>query len=172
MHKYDPKYPQTCPSCHHEKEDTAHFWKCQAPSRLVWRREFLKELRKKLVDIGTGCEVRELLISKLRAVLDGEDPNRVPDDPTLTVICDAQKMITWEQLMIGRFARAWGMHTSTQPGKTQRTSKSWTTEVIDFIFTQWWKLWTLRNQDRHGRDLATQATGHSKTSRQRVTHVL
>ena len=101
-------------------------------------------------------------MSKIRAVLDGEDPNQIPEDPRLTAICEAQKLITWDQLMLGRFATTWGAHVRTQPGTTSKSHKSWTTEVIDFIFTHWWKLWELRNQDRHGRDLATQQQAHAQ----------
>jgi hypothetical protein len=28
--------------------------------------------------------------------------------------------------------------------------------MADFMLEQWWKLWTSRNEDRHGRDYATQ----------------
>ena len=55
----------------------------------------------------------------------------------------------------GRFANEWNTHHQTQPGTGQKNS-SWTAEIINFIFMQWWKLWELRNQDRHGWDLATQ----------------
>ena len=58
--------------------------------------------------------------------------------------------------MLGRFAKTWGTHARTQPGTDQNSRMSWTTEVIDFIFTQWWKLWEACNQDRHGGDMATQ----------------
>ena len=57
--------------------------------------------------------------------------------------------------MRGQFAQAWATHHRTQPGQHNRTNRRWTTEVIDFIFTQWWQLWESRNQDRHGRDIAT-----------------
>ena len=55
--------------------------------------------------------------------------------------------------MRGRFAKEWGLHHSTQPGTDQPHHSTWTNEVIDFIFTQWWHLWELCNQDRHGRAL-------------------
>ena len=98
--------------------------------------------------------MRDLLVTKLRAVLDGEDPTRIPEDPRLANICAQQREIKWDQLMKGRFATAWASHPNTQIGTNQH--QNWTTEVIDFIFTQWWHLWELQNQDRHGRDLAAQ----------------
>ena len=57
--------------------------------------------------------------------------------------------------MRGRFSKEWNTHPDTQPGQTKKPQSSWTTNVIDFIFTQWWQLWELRNQDQHGWDLAT-----------------
>ena len=65
VHRYDSKYPSTCPSCNADPEDMAHFWKCNAPTRLEWRQQFLKSLRAKLIESGTGPQVRELLVSKL-----------------------------------------------------------------------------------------------------------
>ena len=93
-----------------------HFWKCQAPSHLTWRRQFLKDLKQKLIDLGTGPEVRELLVAKLGAIIDGENLNHVPEPPVLAEICEAQKAIKWEQWLLGRFATAWNTHTRTQPG--------------------------------------------------------
>ena len=45
--------------------------------------------------------------------------------------------------------------TCTRPGANTKDNQSWTTEIIDFIFQQWKQLWDIRNQDRHGWDLAT-----------------
>ena len=109
-----------------------------------------------MVDLRTGPEVRNLLVSKMRAVLDGDNPDLVPDAPELAEICVQQKDIQWEQMLLGRFARAWNTHPRTQPGMPQHSNQTWTTDIIDFIFTQWWILWESRNRDRHGRDLATQ----------------
>ena len=98
-------------------------------------------LRKKLINLGTGPQVRDPLVSKLRAVLDGDNPNQVYEDPLVTTICEAQQQINWVQLMLGRFAKAWVEHPRTQPGTARQSHHNWTTEVIDFIYTQWWTLW-------------------------------
>ena len=94
-------------------------------------------------------------MEKLRAVLDGANQNQTPEEPSLAPICATQKQIKWEQLLLGRFAKEWNTHPRTQPGHNWKTLQNWTTEVIDFILLQWWNLWESRNQDRHGRDLAT-----------------
>ena len=55
--------------------------------------------------------------------------------------------------MQGRFEWAWNTHKRTQPSQTTKLKGQWTTKVIFFIWDQWWKLWDMRNSDRHGRDL-------------------
>ena len=72
--------------------------------------------------------------------------------------------------MHGRFAKEWAEHDRTQPGKKSKLT-SWTMEVIDFIFTQWWTLWESRNQDRHGRDLATQQQADTQQMHQELTQL-
>ena len=155
VHKYDRKYPPNCPSCREPSETLHHFWRCQAATRLTWRRNFLKQLDKRLIELGTGPEVRKLLVSKLRAVLDGQSPETVPADLQITELNTQQELIGWEQILRGRMSKVWNTHTRTQPGQPTTTKRQWTTEVICFVFEQWWQLWELRNQDRHGRDLAT-----------------
>lgn len=163
VHRYDPKYPPNCPSCNCALEDIKHFWRCQSFTRLQWRRTFLAELRKTLIRLGTGPLVRELLVSKLRAVLDGDNPDSVPEHPDLEEICRQQELIGWDQLMLGRFAKGWGRHHRTQPSSQDKRAHTWTTDVIDFIYTQWWQLWETRNQDQHGRDIETR---HQAEARQ------
>ena len=36
------------------------------------------------------------------------------------------------------------------------------TKIIDVLFKEWWKLWELRNGDRHGRDASTRATAENR----------
>ena len=143
-HLYDEKYPPHCPSCCAPKEDIKHFWKCPSPSRLQWRRDFLRNLDKKLMDLGTGQSIRELLVMKLRAVLDGLNPDRIPVDLSLTHLNNEQGEIGWEQILRGRFALGWSSHPHTLPSTTKTGKESWTTNIIDFILEQWWSLWEMR----------------------------
>ena len=130
-------------------------WKCQASARINWRRQFLKELHQKLINMRTGPEVRQLLVEKLRAVLDGISPSTIQVDPSLEEIASQQDQIGWEQILRGRFGWAWNTHPHTQPDQSGYKTAHWITEIICFILEQWWKLWELRNQDRHSRDLAS-----------------
>ena len=109
----------------------------------------------KLIELKTGPEVKHLLISKLQAVLDGQPPNTIPVDPSLEEIATQQDQIGWEQILRGRFGWTWNAHNRTPLGQSTTSKGHWTTEVITFIWAQWWKLWELRNNNRHGHDLAT-----------------
>ena len=155
VHRYNPKYSPQCPSCNADLEDNDHFWNSLAPTQIGWRRTFLENLKMKLIKLGTGPAIRNLLIFKLQVVLDCKNPNSVPEHPSVAEICANQKQIQWEQPMQGSFAIEWATHQQTQPGTARQPNRSCTWEVIDFIFAQWWHPWETRNQDRHGRDLAT-----------------
>ena len=94
------------------------------------------------------------MVTKLRAHLDGANPAATPIDPSVTYLAQCQEQIGWDQLLKGRFSKQWACE-SLLPTTQQRAKVNWTVSVIEFIFVQWWQLWESRNQDRHGRDLAT-----------------
>ena len=37
IHKYDPEYPKSCPSCEAPMEDIQHFWACPSADRIKWQ---------------------------------------------------------------------------------------------------------------------------------------
>ena len=139
-----------------------HLSRCRHSKHIEWHRKFLKELDKYLITIGTASKVQQLLVSKVRAILDGNNPSQVPVDPTVADIESDQAKIGWNQLLKGCFSKCWNNHANIQPGQARKYRGRWATNVIDFIFTQWRKLWESRNQDRHGHDLTTrmQAEAH------------
>ena len=103
-------------------------------------------------------------MTHLQSVLDGTEHPPPPSDKHTAAIYYAQEKLDWDQLLKGRFAYLWTTN-SVLPSQQQKHT-SWTVEVIDCIFEQWWKLWDIRNQDRHGRDRLTQAQA-STTQAQR-----
>ena len=152
-HRYNLKYPPSCPSCHEPKEDINHFWTCLAPHRVAGRKDFLTNLEKCLINLNTKKPVRILLLSKLKSFFDGNQAVTIVD-PTIAAISNAQDQIGWDQVLKGRFSNTWNKQ-STLPSQRLK-HKSWTVEVIDCIFTQWLEMWELRNKDRHGQDRLTQ----------------
>ena len=119
----------------------------------------------------TGPEVRQMLVEKLRAVLDGQPTSTVPVDAAIEEIGTQQDQIGWEQLLRGRFGWTWNTHERTQPSQATTCRGQWTTEVIFFIWEQWWKLWELRNHDRHGHDLATRMQAQEQQVHQEIQNL-
>ena len=95
----------------------------------------------------------------MKCLLEGTNHNEAPQDPTIIAICNAQDNIGWEHVLKGRFSTLWNQHSIHSSQRTHHTN--WTVEVIDCIYTHWWRLWELRNKDRHGHDQATQAQAHT-----------
>jgi hypothetical protein len=159
VHRYDPKYPECCPSCPEPLEDHTHFWCCPAPSRQAWRRDCYKAVFKCLEDTDTALPLQSLLLDALDVVLFGKCPSTIQPDPSVQHIADAQAAIGWSQIIKGRFSKSWAefQHAHMGPNVTARkTGTAWMTKVIDVLFAEWWTLWNSRNGDRHGRDLASQ----------------
>jgi hypothetical protein len=173
-HRYDKKYPASCPSCAAPVEDRDHFWSCPASSRLQWKQSFIHSMRVYLRDVGTAPDIQTQLIDALRIVLFSASTTGIIVQPGLRDVATAQQTIGWHQLLRGRFSKQWikaqdqylGTNATTQNNGTQ-----WLTNVIDFIFTQWWTLWELRNEDRHGRDLVTQSQAHARQAIYELTQL-
>ena len=119
---FDPKYPASCPSCQASTEDRAHFWRCPAPSRMEWRKNFLTTLRKQLIELKTAPPLQSLLLGTLRAVLDGRDPNTIPVIESLQDLATSQASIGWNNLLKGRLSKEWAVaqqaHLGTRVAKT------------------------------------------------------
>jgi hypothetical protein len=159
VHRNHPKYPASCPSCHAPVEDRTHFWACSAPSRAEWRKTFLHELTEKLDALRTDPQLSQLLVCKMRLVLAGGNTSHRLAHDHLRAVSRSQSAIGWDQILKGRFTLEWA-RAQNQFAKRARQSNcdghEWTTCMAEFMFQQWWKLWTSRNEDRHGRDYNTQ----------------
>jgi hypothetical protein len=73
-------------------------------------------------------------------------------------IIEAQEKIGWNQMLKGRIAHQWLNHQrdSMGNGTTKRkNAMTWATDMISTIFEYWLKLWKMRNEDKHGKDVAT-----------------
>jgi hypothetical protein len=155
VHRNNQKYPESCPSCHNPVEDREHFWACSAPGRITWRENFIDALTKKLDDLRTDPQLAQLLVYKMRLVLArGDTSHRLAHDH-LRDVSKSQSAIGWDQVLKGRFSVEWAKAQSTFAKRAHHShcdGREWTTCMADFMLAQWWKLWTLRNEDRHGRD--------------------
>ena len=160
VHRYDPKYPACCASCGHLEEDRDHVLRC--PNRQQDRDNWVKEVKTYLDKNNTHPMLHQLLMDQLQALLNGEDTDMIPSDDTVVDLDNAQYIIGWEQILLGRFSKAW---TQTQDAHlhannlktTRKNGQAWLTGLIQVILQQWWHLWESRNEDRHGRDAQTKA---------------
>jgi hypothetical protein len=154
-----PRYPASCPSCHAPVEDREHFWACSAPPRLEWRANFLEALTEKLDELKTDPQLARLLVYKMRLVLARGNTSHRMAHEHLRAVSISQSIIGWDQILKGRFSVEWARAQGQFAQRARHPTGNgceWTTCMADFMLEQWWKLWTSRNEDRHGRDYATQ----------------
>lgn len=181
VHRYDPKYPLSCPSCPAAIEDRDHFWRCPAISWQQWRKDCKSNMLQALNKFDTAPPVQSLLLDALDALMHGKPLESITIHPLVEEVAEAQAQVGWHQILKGRFVSEWkqaqeryyrGTIRSNQttdvlhheePNQThlatgtpihdkKRTGEIWMTNVITTWLQQWLNLWKMRNEDRHGRD--------------------
>ena len=88
------------------------------------------------------------------------DPSRYP--PRYTRLIDTQNMIGWDQLYKGRWSIEWS---KAQEGFIKRNhhivgltgGQSWVLSFGRLLMDQWLTVWSMRNEERHGKDKAHDA---------------
>ena len=108
VHRYDIKYPASCPSCPTAVEDRDHLWSCPAQSRQKWRRECYSTMLKTLTELDTAPLVQELFLEALKTLLDNREATSIRVDPSVADIGTAQAAIGWHHILKGRFSKKWG----------------------------------------------------------------
>ena len=174
VHRYNIKYPESCPSCPAPLEDSDHFWSCPATSRTKWRKTCHKALRDKLTELDTALPLQSLLLEAAKAVLDGLPLDTITIDPAVEHVATAQANIGWDQIFKGRFSQSWRIMQDQYLGSRQtkcNTGQTWLTNVINTIFQEWWKLWELRNEDLHGRDYNTRTQAETRQGIRELTQL-
>ena len=156
IHRYNTKYPECCPSCTAQVEDTNHLMTCPASSRDIWRKECRSTIRKALDENNTAHPIKELMMEGLTAMLHNHPVNTIKVDQAVADVAAAQNAIGWNQILKGRFSKLWASTQNWNLG-AHATAKvngsTWMIKVIETILMQWVKMWKLRNDDKHGRDL-------------------
>ena len=159
VHIYDPKYPESCPSCEEPIETRDHLYACSGAQRLEWRQAFYQSLAKNLVELKTYDPLRELLVRALKAMIEGEDVETIVVPEGLEALAAAQSAIGWKELFKGRLSNQWAKYQQQHLGRFDRkkNGQTWTIKVAQTILEGWLDLWKSRNADRHGRDAQTRA---------------
>jgi len=172
--RYDPvKYRSDCPFCSTGDgtclETCSHVYRC--PARSAWRKQFMSGLRKKLNSLGTEIGLMEMMLAGVKSALTRQQ-FRVPQD--LRNLAAAQEAIGWTHLFKGRISKQWIDRQQDHIGNKatkKNNALNWATTVIDYFFTQWFKVWDQRNLDRHGHDYQGQANKLKDVAFREITHL-
>ena len=76
--------------------------------------------------------------------------------PAIQTAMRQQEDIGWHQLLHGRAVRAWRQtlapkHTPYDGARQDSNETTWVTNVLDTIWTEWFKVWEARNEFVHGK---------------------
>ena len=167
VNRYDKKYPKECCSCNLPEETTQHLHQCPATSREKWRKDTITTVRIHLEEKDTPLQIIELFLSGLHSVLYNTDEESIIVPAGLEDLAENQRMIGWKHILMGRLSSQWQQHQQSHLASTnQATAKNngltWATDLASLIFKQWWKLWELRNGDRHGQDMISRAEAQKR----------
>ena len=174
VHRYNIKYPKDCPSCNTPEETRKHLYRCPAPSREAWRRDCKTNLRKLMQELDTHPELMDLLLEGLHAVLYGLPTGQIPVRLSVETVAAAQTAIRWDQLLKGRLAKAWQLKQQAHLGNRsteKKNGRTWATSISTKLLQQWWDLWTLRNQDRHGKDFQSREDAQHRQALREITQL-
>jgi len=86
----------------------------------------------------------------------------------------AQEAIGWTHLFKGRISKQWIERQCDYIGDRatkKNNALNWAATVIDYFFTQWFKVWDKRNLDRHGHDHQERANELKDVVYREITHL-
>jgi hypothetical protein len=160
LHRRDSKYPATCPGCRNDIEDHDHFIGCTAPSRIKWRTELLTSICTQLTRSKTNTELEETMVNVLDRAIAGLP---ISVNSTFTRALRAQEKIGWRSMLQGHWASEWQntyhkiYHKPTEETPADKTKRKtnmerWQSKLITTTWTNMITLWTLPNDERHGRN--------------------
>ena len=174
---------RVCPCCPEKQEDRDHIWRCPAVARNQWRHAFLQKVADYCTTQSTYPPIQILLIDAMRewlytdpAILYEPDPTQYPQH--LHPVIASQSRIGWRQLFSGRFCSKWSEHQdayyyrerATIPLK-QPSGLKWQIGLINVLWEKWYELWKLRNEDVHGKDMASKAVAEKREVKRRLVEI-
>ena len=161
VHLYDPKYPSSCPGCDHPEETREHLYQCDGPRRLEWREQFRSDLGEAMDKQTTAADLKVLMLEGIQSVLEARDPDtiQVPGTEAAAAVFAAQSAIGWPELLKGRLSKAWAHNQQEFLGAfdPKKNGHTWAITMAETLLRGWHNLWTIRNQERHGRDAQSRA---------------
>ena len=143
----------TCILCK-QRETRDHLLRCQAPTRIKWRRQYVKALQHKLDKLETEFALGETLCTTIAEWLEtGKvDMSKYPIKYANAII--SQDDIGWRHFFGGKISQEWltlqSESTTTTSNKKQE-SYIWGAAIVETTLTKFIDLWELRNEEVHGK---------------------
>jgi len=125
-------------------------------------------LQQWMKEAGMDLLLITLLISQLQAWY-----NNAPlSTNTIPLIDQQQSVIGWDRLVDGWLSKAWQEHQEQYwgLGRTRRSSKWWTTELIKKLWNVAWDMWEQRNGVLHAESETSQFIRDSKINEE-IRHI-
>jgi hypothetical protein len=159
-HRHQPHQPQGCPACNCPDETNDHLIICPAYSRKQWRLNTTTQLFTKIGKSWPTDPVLEAILEEglLRVHNNLAQPVQCESyEPNYHQLIRSQTKIGWIQLYRGKWSQAWSaMHTAYAKQARWQPSlqdgKAWVQKCGHHLLERWKILWSLRNEERHGKD--------------------
>jgi ribonuclease HI len=159
-----------CPGCQQADETRDHILRCPNDKYRNWRALFYEGIKKFHETADTSPLLRNLWNEAMEVWFATEiediqvSPVLFPNELRRVII--QQNAIGWRQVFNGRFSNEWAQVQNEYTARrttANSTCKSvglnglqWQQKFILEIWKSWRKVWTLRNEMVHGKDLAAQ----------------
>jgi hypothetical protein len=158
--RYDSLTTQHCLHCG-ETEDRDHLVRCSFAPRLKWRGELLRHLRETHDSPENNPYLLDILIDGLDAWLRHQtiDLTRYPRRYHQLII--EQTAIGWRHLFNGHITTQWRIRQDkflrqSNISTRAHTGSNWSLRTLTSLWTDFFRIWTDRNEAIHGHDLKSQ----------------
>lgn len=157
-HRNNKHLAHECPACTEPQESNLHVITCKAPSRALWRQQTIR----KITTYKRECSDPYLLdilhdgLLRLHNQLEPLTTTSYPD--RYRELIQTQQAIGWDQLYKARWSKEWRRlqqeySNARQDGQPQFSGQSWVLGTCRLLMDQWLELWSLRNSERHNKDV-------------------
>ena len=162
VHRNDSHESAQCPSCSCEVETNDHVIVCPAASRKNWRESTIARLMTTSQSVISDPVLEAILVAGVTHCFrdDGSGLCTQQYPPEYARLIQQQNAIGWMHLFRGRWTKEWKQcqyrwaRSRPIPNAVEVANK-WVHLQSRTMLDQWWKLWKLRNEERHGWDTAS-----------------
>ena len=133
-----------------------------------------RAIRRKLEKMNTHPILQDIALDGIMSHIEDQpmDPLKYPD--AYQPLVESQNAIGWDNFFKGRLSTHWAEHQerhlrNTDEVTNKRNGQTWTTNLAATLLDQWYRLWKLRNEEKHGKDWQEQIKAKQEQIRHEVT---